>query len=90
MKWSENEQTVTANRLAKKAGAHPKQKKKKHSEDEDDCDDDDHDDDYAHELMYQDDDGDGYDDAGRGPMPKQRPETDVLEVWFAGCHCGTY
>lgn len=48
--------------------------------------------DYAHEVLYIDEDGDGYDDEGRGPMPPtphKLPETDVLEVWFAGCHCGT-
>lgn len=47
--------------------------------------------DVRHESLYADLDEDGCGDANCDSQPSpgaKRPETDVLEVWFAGCHCG--
>lgn len=47
--------------------------------------------DVRHESLYASLDEDGCGDANCDSQPSpgaKRPETDVLEVWFAGCHCG--
>lgn len=49
--------------------------------------------DERYEYLYADDGVDAAGDASVSSQPSpngKRPETDVLEVWFAGCHCGQY
>ncbi|KAI0705165.1 hypothetical protein BC835DRAFT_1314637 [Cytidiella melzeri] len=87
MRWSDGDKTLTSNKVMKAASkSKPKQQPKKQASVDSDSDEND----VAHEILYIDADGDGYDDEGRGAIPAVKPklpDTDVLEVWFAGCHC---